>query len=114
MTKPSPKEVKAMTDIAGVPATAEVAERIANSLTNPAHKRVLAFADGKLVGFISGTRGETARDHSQSGGILLLLIHAGKRVNETGTSIRSAMRFNGNDSAPGSHHGDPARRRRFN
>ena len=32
MTKPSPKEVKAMTDVAGVPATAEVAERIANSI----------------------------------------------------------------------------------
>jgi hypothetical protein len=32
MTKPSPKEIKAMTDVAGVPATAEVAERIANSI----------------------------------------------------------------------------------
>jgi hypothetical protein len=32
MTRPSPKEVKAMTDVAGVPATAEVAERIANSI----------------------------------------------------------------------------------
>ena len=32
MTKPSPKEVKAMTDVAGVPQTAEVAERIANSI----------------------------------------------------------------------------------
>ena len=32
MTKPSPKEVKAMTDVAGVPATPEVAERIANSI----------------------------------------------------------------------------------
>ena len=32
MTKPSPKEVKAITDIAGVPATPEVAERIANSI----------------------------------------------------------------------------------
>ena len=32
MPKPSPKEVKAMTDVAGVPATAEVAERIANSI----------------------------------------------------------------------------------
>ena len=37
MTKPSPKEVKAMTDVAGVPATAEVAERIANSI-GPAFK----------------------------------------------------------------------------
>ena len=32
MTKPSPKEVKAMADVAGVPATSEVAERIANSI----------------------------------------------------------------------------------
>ena len=32
MTKPSPKEIKAITDVAGVPATAEVAERIANSI----------------------------------------------------------------------------------
>ena len=32
MTKPSPKEIKAMTDVAGVPASAEVAERIANSI----------------------------------------------------------------------------------
>lgn len=32
MTRPSPKEVKAMTDVAGVPASAEVAERIANSI----------------------------------------------------------------------------------
>jgi hypothetical protein len=32
MTRPSPKEVKAMADVAGVPATAEVAERIANSI----------------------------------------------------------------------------------
>ena len=32
MTKPSPKEVKAMTEVAGVPADAEVATRIANSI----------------------------------------------------------------------------------
>ena len=32
MTKPSPKEVKAMADVAGVPPTVEVAERIANSI----------------------------------------------------------------------------------
>ena len=32
MTKPSPKEVKAMTDVAGVPADAEIATRIANSI----------------------------------------------------------------------------------
>jgi hypothetical protein len=32
MTKPSPKEVKVMTDVVGVPASPEVAERIANSV----------------------------------------------------------------------------------
>lgn len=32
MTKPSPKEVKAITDIAGVPVDADVATRIANSI----------------------------------------------------------------------------------
>ena len=32
MTRPSPKEVKAMTDVAGLPATPEIAERIANSI----------------------------------------------------------------------------------
>ncbi len=32
MAKPSPKEVKAMTDVAGVPADADVAMRIANSI----------------------------------------------------------------------------------
>ena len=32
MTKPSPKEVKAITDVAGVPVEADVAARIANSI----------------------------------------------------------------------------------
>ena len=32
MAKPSPKEVKAMTDVAGVPADAEIATRIATSI----------------------------------------------------------------------------------
>jgi hypothetical protein len=32
MTRPSPKEVKAMADVAGVPADAEVTSRIANSI----------------------------------------------------------------------------------
>ena len=32
MTRPDPKQVKAMTEVAGVPATPEVAERIANSI----------------------------------------------------------------------------------
>ena len=32
MTRPGPKEVKAMTDVAGVPADKEIAERIANSI----------------------------------------------------------------------------------
>ena len=32
MTKPGPKEVKAITDVAGVPVDADVAARIANSI----------------------------------------------------------------------------------
>ena len=32
MTKPSPKEIKAMTSVAGLPVTDEVAARIANSI----------------------------------------------------------------------------------
>jgi hypothetical protein len=32
MTKPSPKEIKAMADVAGVPVSAEVATRIADSV----------------------------------------------------------------------------------
>jgi hypothetical protein len=32
MTRPSPKEIKAMADVAGVPADAEVANRIAYSI----------------------------------------------------------------------------------
>ena len=32
MTKPTPKEVKAMADVGGVPVDAEVAARIANSI----------------------------------------------------------------------------------
>ena len=32
MAKPSPKEVKAMTDVAGIPVDAEIATRIATSI----------------------------------------------------------------------------------
>jgi hypothetical protein len=32
MTRPSPKEIKAIADVAGVPADADVAGRIANSI----------------------------------------------------------------------------------
>jgi hypothetical protein len=32
MTRPSPKEIKVMADVAGVPVNAEVAERISNSI----------------------------------------------------------------------------------
>jgi hypothetical protein len=32
MTRPTPKEIKAMADVAGVPVDAEVATRIANSI----------------------------------------------------------------------------------
>jgi hypothetical protein len=43
MTRPSPKEVKAMTDVAGVPVDAEVAARIANSI-GPAFEGFAAIA----------------------------------------------------------------------
>jgi hypothetical protein len=43
MTRPSPKEIKAITDIAGVPVTAEVATRIANSI-GPAFEGFAAVA----------------------------------------------------------------------
>jgi hypothetical protein len=43
MTKPSPKEIKAMADVAGVPVTAEVAARIANSI-GPAFEGFAAVA----------------------------------------------------------------------
>jgi hypothetical protein len=43
MTRPSPKEIKAITDIAGVPVTAEVAARIANSI-GPAFEGFAAVA----------------------------------------------------------------------
>jgi hypothetical protein len=32
MTRPSPKEIKVMADVAGVPVSAEVTERISNSI----------------------------------------------------------------------------------
>jgi hypothetical protein len=32
MTRPSAKEIKAMTEVAGIPVDAEVAERLANSI----------------------------------------------------------------------------------
>ena len=32
MTRPTPKEIKAIADVAGVPVSADVAERIANSI----------------------------------------------------------------------------------
>jgi hypothetical protein len=43
MTKPSPKEIKAMADVAGVPVSAEVATRIANSI-GPAFEGFAAIA----------------------------------------------------------------------
>jgi hypothetical protein len=43
MTRPSPKEVKAMADVAGVPVDAEVAARIANSI-GPAFEGFAAIA----------------------------------------------------------------------
>jgi hypothetical protein len=43
MTKPTPKEIKAMADVAGLPVTPEVAARIANSI-GPAFEGFAAVA----------------------------------------------------------------------
>ena len=43
MTKPTPKEIKAIADVAGVPASLEVAARIANSI-GPAFEGFAAVA----------------------------------------------------------------------
>jgi hypothetical protein len=43
MTRPTAREIKAMTDVAGVPVDAEVAERIANSI-GPAFEGFAAVA----------------------------------------------------------------------
>jgi hypothetical protein len=43
MTKPTPKEIRAMADVAGVPANADVAARIANSI-GPAFEGFAAVA----------------------------------------------------------------------
>ena len=43
MTRPSPKEIKAIADVAGVPVDAEVAARIANSI-GPAFEGFAAVA----------------------------------------------------------------------
>ena len=43
MTRPSPKEIKAIADVAGVPVDAEVATRIANSI-GPAFEGFAAVA----------------------------------------------------------------------
>jgi hypothetical protein len=43
MTRPTPKEIKAMADVAGVPVTAEVATRIVNSI-GPAFEGFAAVA----------------------------------------------------------------------
>jgi len=43
MTKPTPKEIKAMADVAGVPVDAETATRIANSI-GPAFEGFAAVA----------------------------------------------------------------------
>jgi hypothetical protein len=43
MMRPSPKEIKAMADVAGVPVNAEVAARIANSI-GPAFEGFAAIA----------------------------------------------------------------------
>jgi hypothetical protein len=43
MTRPTPKEIKAIADVAGVPVSAGVAERIANSI-GPAFEAFAAVA----------------------------------------------------------------------
>ena len=43
MTKPTPKEIKAMADVAGVPVSPDVAARIANSI-GPAFEGFAAVA----------------------------------------------------------------------
>jgi hypothetical protein len=43
MTRPTPKEIKAMADVAGVPVDTEVATRIANSI-GPAFEGFAAIA----------------------------------------------------------------------
>jgi hypothetical protein len=43
MTRPTPKEIKAMADVAGVPVNAEIAARIANSI-GPAFEGFAAVA----------------------------------------------------------------------
>ncbi len=43
MTRPTAKQIKAMSEVAGVPASAEVAERIANSI-GPAFEGFAAVA----------------------------------------------------------------------
>ena len=43
MTRPSPKEIKAMADVAGVPVSTEVAARVANSI-GPAFEGFAAVA----------------------------------------------------------------------
>jgi hypothetical protein len=43
MTRPTPKEIKAMADVAGVPVSADVATRIANSI-GPAFEGFAAVA----------------------------------------------------------------------
>jgi hypothetical protein len=43
MSKPSPKEIKAIADVAGIPVDAEVAERVSNSIS-PAFEGFAAIA----------------------------------------------------------------------
>jgi hypothetical protein len=43
MSKPSPKEIKAMADVAGIPVDAEVAERVSSSI-GPAFEGFAAIA----------------------------------------------------------------------
>jgi ribosomal-protein-alanine N-acetyltransferase len=59
----------------------ELAERLAETLTDPARKRILAVAGRRVVGYVSGARGERQRNqHSVHVGIGLLEAYAGRGI----------------------------------
>jgi hypothetical protein len=65
MTKPTPKEIKAMTNVAGLPVTDDVAARIANSI-GPAFEGIAPVAgtlpfDLEPASFIVVQNGEAAK-----------------------------------------------------
>jgi len=65
MTRPGPKEIKAMADVAGVPVSADVATRIANSI-GPAFEGLAAVAgtlpfDLEPATFLLAQAGESSK-----------------------------------------------------